>query len=68
MIDGTLPSDAQGATLALKQRILILLELQEEILDKCYTKGFEISGLITNKVEAIDKRIETGDLWEIEDE
>lgn len=68
MIDGTLPSDTQGATLALRQRILILLELQEEMLAANYTKGYEVSGLITTKVEEIDKRIETGDLWEIKDE
>jgi hypothetical protein len=68
MIDGTLPSDTQGAIQALKQRKLILLELQNEMTEKGYTKGYEVSGLISNKVESIDSRIDSGDLWELGDE
>ena len=68
MIDGTLPSDTQGATQALKQRKLILAELHAEILESSYVMAYEVTGLIDNKMDAINKRIETGELWEMDDE
>jgi hypothetical protein len=66
MIDGTLPSDTQGATVALKQRKLILAELYKEILEHSYVMAYEVTGLIDNKMDSINKRIETGELWEID--
>ena len=68
MTDGTLPSDTQGATNALKQRKLILAELHKEILEHSYVMAYEVAGLIDNKVDAINKHIENGDLWEMDDE
>tara|TARA_R110000850_G_scaffold100316_7_gene207546 strand:+ start:4106 stop:4312 length:207 start_codon:yes stop_codon:yes gene_type:complete len=68
MIDGTLPSDTQGATQALKQRKLILAEVHAEILENSYVMAYEVTGLIDNKMDAINKRIETGELWEMDDE
>tara|TARA_R110000851_G_scaffold160243_1_gene303458 strand:+ start:3125 stop:3331 length:207 start_codon:yes stop_codon:yes gene_type:complete len=68
MIDGTLPSDTQGATQALKQRKLILAELHAEILKHSYVMAYEVTGLIDNKMDAINERIETGELWEMGDE
>lgn len=68
MHDGTLPNDTREATEALQQRKLILAEVLNEMLKHGYTQAFQVSGLINNKIDSIDKRIETGDLWEMEDE
>lgn len=68
MIDPTLPQDSKGATEALEQRKIALLTLHSKSLEHNYTQAFQVTGHINNMIDNIDSRIESGDLWSIEDE
>lgn len=67
MIDGTLPNEKREAEMCLLQRKLALMDLLSEMVNGDYTRGFQISGLISNKIDALNERLDN-DLWEIDDE
>ena len=63
-MDHDLPHDKNGAVEALKQRKIALMQLFQTILDDDYTTVSQISGLINSTVDDIDKKLDSGVLWD----
>lgn len=68
MRDPTLSNNTNLAMLQLEERKRALLTLNIKVKCHQFTTVEQATGFVDKTVAALDKRLDSGDLWEIDDE